>query len=73
VPEDVLIVGFDNIELAANVEPALTTVDVPAAETGERAADYLSARVAGQSVLSSVHLESTLIARRTTGPAPRTQ
>lgn len=70
VPDDVSIVGFDNIELAANVDPPLTTVDVPAAEMGERAADYLAARIAGQTGLSAVHLEPTLIARRTTGPAP---
>ncbi len=70
VPDDVSIVGFDNLELAANIEPPLTTVDVPAAEMGERAADFLAARVAGQAVLRAVHLAPTLIARRTTGPAP---
>ncbi len=70
VPDDVSIVGFDNLELAANVEPPLTTVDVPATEMGERAGDYLAARVAGQSVLQSLHLQPTLIVRRTSGRAP---
>jgi LacI family transcriptional regulator len=67
VPAQVSIVGFDNLELAANVEPPLTTVDVPATEMGERAADFLAARVSGQSVLRSLYIEPTLIARRTTG------
>jgi len=70
VPQDVSIVGFDNIELAANTDPPLTTVDVPATAMGERAADYLASRIAGQAVLSSIYLEPTLIARRTTGPPP---
>ena len=70
VPEQVSIVGFDNLEMAANVDPPLTTVDVPATEMGERAADFLAARVAHESVLRSVPIEPTLIARRTTGPAP---
>ena len=70
VPEQVSIVGFDNLELAANMDPPLTTVDVPATEMGERAADFLAARVSGQSVLRSLYIEPTLIARRTSGRAP---
>ena len=70
VPDQVSIVGFDNLELAANVEPPLTTVDVPATEMGERAADFLAARVAGQSVLQSLNIQPTLIVRRTSGRAP---
>jgi LacI family transcriptional regulator len=70
VPDQVSIVGFDNLDLAANFDPPLTTVDVPAREMGERAADFLAAKVAGDSVLGSVHIQPTLIARRTTGRAP---
>ena len=70
VPDEVSIVGFDNLDLAANFDPPLTTVDVPAREMGERAADFLAAKVAGDSVLGSVHIQPTLIARRTTGRAP---
>lgn len=70
VPGAVSVVGFDNLELAANVEPPLTTLDVPAGEMGERAADFLAARVSGQSVLPSIHVEPRLIVRGTTGPAP---
>jgi LacI family transcriptional regulator len=70
VPAQVSIVGFDNLEFAAHLEPPLTTVDVPATEMGARAADFLVGRLTGQSVLPYIHLEPRLIVRRTTGPAP---
>lgn len=37
VPEDVAVVGFDNIPMARLVNPALTTVDTPITELGRRA------------------------------------
>ncbi len=37
VPEDISIVGFDDIMLAATVSPPLTTVVQPIAEIGRRA------------------------------------
>jgi len=42
VPEDVAIVGFDDIPMARYVAPALTTVRVPMAELGARALDGLA-------------------------------
>ena len=71
VPEQVSIVGFDNLEFASHLDPPLTTVDVPAREMGEHAADFLVQCVTGQSVPQSIHLEPRLIVRRTSGPAPR--
>jgi LacI family transcriptional regulator len=41
VPEDVAVVGFDDIDLAAFVDPPLTTVAQPKAEMGRLAADRL--------------------------------
>lgn len=41
VPGDISITGFDDIELARVVHPALTTVAVPHREMGEAAADAL--------------------------------
>ncbi len=51
VPAQVSIVGFDNLEFAAHLDPPLTTVDVPATEMGARAADFLVSRLTGQFVL----------------------
>lgn len=41
VPDDVSITGFDDIELASIISPALTTVHVPHREMGRRAAQEL--------------------------------
>ena len=70
VPDQVSIVGFDNLEFAAHLDPPLTTMEVPAAEMGERAAEFLLRRAAGKSTLPSIYLEPKLIVRRTAGRAP---
>ena len=46
VPQDVAVVGFDNIALAAQVEPALTTIAQPMRELGMTAARLLLQRLA---------------------------
>jgi LacI family transcriptional regulator len=45
VPEDVALVGFDDIPLAQEMIPALTTVRIPLAEIGRRAAERVLDRV----------------------------
>jgi LacI family transcriptional regulator len=71
VPDEISLVGFDNLEFAAHLDPPLTTMEVPAAEMGARAADFLLSQVSGKLDLHSVHLEPNLIVRRTTGRAPQ--
>jgi LacI family transcriptional regulator len=41
VPDDIAVIGFDDIELAAEMTPPLTTVRIPLIEMGQRAADLL--------------------------------
>ncbi|MBT3276077.1 MAG: LacI family DNA-binding transcriptional regulator [Spirochaetales bacterium] len=45
VPEDIRIIGFDNIPLAQLVRPALTTVAQPILELGENAAELLLKKI----------------------------
>jgi LacI family transcriptional regulator len=45
VPDDVAIVGFDNIDTASLVMPALTTIDNPASAVGEACAQTILWRV----------------------------
>jgi LacI family transcriptional regulator len=47
VPDDVAVVGFDDIEEAAMTTPPLTTVRNPALETGRAAGELLSDRMSG--------------------------
>lgn len=70
VPEDLSIVGFDDIPDAANSTPPLTTVAQPLHELGERALEMLLALLDGQPVATGVHLPAELVVRASTGPAP---
>ncbi len=68
VPGDVSITGFADLDFAAHLDPALTTMHIPSEEMGRCAAEYLLARLAGESVPSNMELEARLIVRGTTGP-----
>jgi DNA-binding LacI/PurR family transcriptional regulator len=46
VPEDVSVVGFDNVDLAEHLTPPLTTIHVPKEAMGATAIKALEARVA---------------------------
>ncbi|MGW1679458.1 LacI family DNA-binding transcriptional regulator [Saccharopolyspora sp. NPDC002376] len=46
VPDDVLVVGYGDHPFAAYLEPALTTLRLPAEEVGATAVDYLFERIA---------------------------
>lgn len=73
VPEDVALVGFDDIPLAASVHPALSTVRVPASELGQLATTRLIDLVEGRSVEPMrVVWPTSFIARRSCGCADRT-
>jgi LacI family repressor for deo operon, udp, cdd, tsx, nupC, and nupG len=56
VPDDLAVVGFDDIELASLVTPALTTVHVPRYEVGKMAMEQLLRVIAADGKLSE-HIE----------------
>jgi LacI family transcriptional regulator len=69
VPEDVSVVGFDDLWFAADLGPALTTVRLPLEEMGARAMELvLSPREAHP---RRIHVPAELIVRSSTGSAPR--
>ncbi|MEU4293289.1 LacI family DNA-binding transcriptional regulator [Kribbella sp. NPDC026596] len=45
VPEDVSVIGFDDIESAAQIRPPLTTIQQPFVDMGRRAAEMLLAAI----------------------------
>jgi LacI family transcriptional regulator, repressor for deo operon, udp, cdd, tsx, nupC, and nupG len=63
VPDDLAVVGFDDVPLASIFEPSLTTVAQPRRELGEQAMRLLLRRIQGE-MPASVTLPHTLIARR---------
>ena len=73
IPDDLSVVGFDDIDLAAHVEPALTTVHQPIRQKGSDAVRLLLAEVEQRDTNRPEHvrLETRLIIRGSTGPAPR--
>jgi DNA-binding LacI/PurR family transcriptional regulator len=72
VPEDVSVVGFDDIQSAAYQNPALTTVRQPLREMGRIAAEILLRRIRRPELDShsgETIIEPKLIIRETTCPA----
>ncbi len=68
VPEEVSIVGFDDLEWTTIVRPPLTVVAQPVYELGATAARRLIARMAGEDGPPAVYtLETTFIVRGSTG------
>jgi LacI family transcriptional regulator len=72
VPSDVSLVGFDNLEIAELVTPELTTVNVPAREMGEAAADALVRLGKKEQGTIVTELSTRLIVRGSTGPSRHT-
>jgi len=72
IPDDLSVVGFDDIDLAAHVDPPLTTVHQPIRLKGADAVRRLLAEVEQREAHRPEHirLETRLIVRGSTGPAP---
>lgn len=68
VPQDLSIAGFDDLDFASQIRPALTTLHVPAREIGVRTAEYLLARVAGEPAPPTIEIPVGLMVRDTTAP-----
>jgi DNA-binding LacI/PurR family transcriptional regulator len=71
IPQDVAVVGFDDIFLAAQVYPSLTTIRVPAYGLGWTSAEILIALIEGEEEVSSVTLETELVIRDSCGGKSR--
>lgn len=64
VPGDISVIGFDDIDLAAAVSPALTTIRVPRTEMGEAAVDRLFEKCRSpQSYILKSEICTTLVER----------
>jgi LacI family transcriptional regulator len=68
IPEDVGIVGFDDIERSAYAPVPLTTIRQPTRAIGQKAMELLIARIYGKSVPQRTILETELVLRSSTAP-----
>jgi DNA-binding LacI/PurR family transcriptional regulator len=70
VPEDVSVIGFDDIQNAAYMNPPLTTVRQPLLKMGEIAARALLDRIEHRAkFVAEITIQPELVARKSTGPA----
>jgi len=71
VPEDISVVGFDDIPGAAFCGPGLTTVRQPLIRMGQIAAQTLVDLIEGRSeYVPEIAIEPQFVVRESTGPAP---
>ncbi len=71
VPEDVSVVGFDDIPGAAYANPGLTTVRQPLQRMGQIAARCVVEQIEGAcEYVPEIAIEPELIVRASSGPAP---
>jgi len=68
IPDDLSVVGFDDLPEAPYFTPPLTTVRQDFAELGRRGVQLVLARLAGQSLQADL-VPAPLLVRASTGPA----
>jgi len=72
IPEDVSIVGFDNIPQSEHVSPQLTTIEQPLAEMGREATRRLLALISNPDLpLTRIELPTKLVVRASTQACQR--
>ncbi len=72
VPDDLSVVGYDDIDISQHTDPPLTTVHQPIRQKGETAARLLLSVIEGRAQAPEhIRLETRLIVRGSTAKAPR--
>nr|HNH80249.1 substrate-binding domain-containing protein [Anaerolineales bacterium] len=69
IPDDVAVVGFDDIQFARYISPALTTIRAPIEEVGREAVRQLIHLLNGQQAQSLVLMRTELVIRESCGCA----
>ncbi len=68
IPEDIAVVGYDDVEVASILEPPLTTVSTPKYQLGEKAVEILLDHLLGKKhkTLQQVVVKPKLMVRKST-------
>jgi DNA-binding LacI/PurR family transcriptional regulator len=73
IPEEIAIVGFDDLPWAQSLDPPLTAVEQSAYELGRTAAEFLIKRInEPERPVTNVTLDTNLIIRKSSGKASST-
>ena len=73
IPDEMSVVGFDDVMYTPQMSPPLTTIHQPLEEMGKMAASMLLRLIAGQQLESNhVELSTSLVVRESCAP-PRTK
>ena len=67
VPEDISLVGFDDVDFASHLIPALTTIHAPTEQVGKEAVKQLISLINNKEVRNVVLLPTELIIRHSCG------
>jgi DNA-binding LacI/PurR family transcriptional regulator len=75
IPEDIAVVGYDDIPLASHTSPTLTTVRQPTREQGRTAAEFLLRRIEGdrEQPRAEKTFDCELVVRESTVPVAQVQ
>ena len=71
IPGDLSIVGFDDTDMSAHLDPPLTTARVPSRRMGEEIANYIIGHLENGTTECPPPLEAELIIRNSTAPPAR--
>jgi DNA-binding LacI/PurR family transcriptional regulator len=67
VPEDISVIGFDNIELSSMVDPTITTIEQPGEQIGYQGCELLIEKINNpQTPVKKIFLDTELIVREST-------
>ncbi len=70
VPEELSIVGYDDIEIMAELPIPITTVRVVSEEVGRRTAQHIAAQLEGRPEASAFECDAEIVLRASSGPVP---
>ncbi|GAP37818.1 LacI family DNA-binding transcriptional regulator [Piscinibacter sakaiensis] len=68
VPDDLSVMGFDDLEWSRHLRPSLTTMHLPTDEVWTRAGDYLMRTLGGQPAAMHHEVDASLVVRESTAP-----
>lgn len=68
IPEDIALIGFDNVPLCSYFEPSITSIEIPRYKLGYAAMEILISLIAGQKTERMRQFKVELIKRQSTAP-----